>query len=255
MIRVLQGLPPAGFHTRARMWKQRFAESRMQEAELSASVFWSRVRPELAGDAEELRIRFKGKCAFCESKMEHVSNPQVEHYRPKSRHAFERFMFQWSNWLLSCGRCNQKKWAHFPACRGLPCLLNPTKEEPTEHIDFKRANILALSKRGQKTIRLVGLDRAPLNGARASWLTYIDSLLLLAALARQRNIKAESRNLLIWSMQNDAPYSAMTLAYLASRCPNLARPARPHPRIFEANQQERIMQLVKENADEISQIR
>lgn len=254
MIRVTRGAAPAGFGVRAKDWEQRFADDRQKNAKLSASVFWSSVRNEIKADAEELRQRFHGKCAFCEAKMEHVSNPHVEHYRPKARREFERLMFAWDNWLLSCGRCNQVKWAHFPMCGDEACLLNPTADDPRLHLDFQRAVILGSSERGLETIRLVGLHRAPLRSERASWLCRIDSLLLLAAHGHSIHVRTECRNLLIWAMQGDAPYSAMTMAYLCSVAPKLANPLVPHPHVAEADQTERIRELVEAHADEIAQI-
>ena len=254
MIRVTRGAAPAGFAERATDWEQRFAAGRREQAKLSASAFWRRVRNEIKPDAEELRRRFHGKCAFCEAKMEHVSNPHIEHYRPKSRREFERFMFAWDNWLLSCGRCDQSKWAHFPMSGGEPCLLNPAADDPRVHLDFQRAVILDLSPRGMDTIRLVGLARMPLKSERASWLCRIDSLLLLASSGQSAQVRTDSRSLLIWAMQDDAPYSAMTVAHLRSMAPKLANPAVPHPHIAEADQVERIRELVEAHADEIAQI-
>lgn len=166
MIRVTRGPAPAGFTRRARELKRRFADARRIKADLSANAFWSSVRPQLKTDAEELRRRFNGKCAFCESRMEHVSHPHIEHYRPKGRSEFERFMFDWNNWLLTCARCNQSKWIHFPQCGRNPCLLNPAKDDPRTHLEFKRALALGLTRRGRETIRLVGLDCAPLSAER-----------------------------------------------------------------------------------------
>ncbi len=254
MIWVTRGAAPAGFAERAADWERRFAAGRREQAKLSASAFWSRVRNEIKADAEELRLRFHGKCAFCEAKMEHVANPHIEHYRPKSRREFERFMFAWDNWLLSCGRCNQTKWAHFPMCGGEPCLLNPVADDPVVHLDFIGATILGLSERGQETIRLVGLHRAPLRSERASWLCRIHSLLLLAAHARSTEARTECRDLLVWAMQDDAPYAAMTRTYLRAKAPRLAHPPVPHPRIVEADQIERFFVLVETHADEIAQI-
>jgi uncharacterized protein (TIGR02646 family) len=254
MIRVTRGLAPAGFAERATDWTRRFAAARRHDTKLSASAFWSSVRGEIKADAEELRRRFHGKCAFCEGKMEHVSNPHIEHYRPKSRAEFEQFMFAWENWLLSCGRCNQSKWAHFPMCAEGPSLLNPTTDDPRLHVIFQRAVILGLSQRGTDTIRLVGLGRMPLKSERASWLCRIDSLLLLASSGQSAHVKAESRGLLIWAMQDDAPYSAMTMAYLRLMAPKLVNPAVPHSYIAEADQVERIRELVEMHAEEIAQI-
>ena len=110
MIHVERGGPPAGFEERAVELAYRFTEARNRDSALTASKFWQRVRPELRADAAELAERFHHKCAFCEARMEHVQHPPVEHYRPKGRAEFEGFMFHWSNWLFSCGRCNESKW-------------------------------------------------------------------------------------------------------------------------------------------------
>lgn len=254
MIRVTRGAAPDGFAERAAVWEQRFAAGRREQAKPSASAFWSRVRSEIKADAEELRRRFHGKCAFCEAKMEHVANPHIEHYRLKSRREFERFMFAWDNWLLSCGRCNQSKWAHFPMAGDKPCLLNPAADDPRVHLDFHRAAILDLSPRGLDTIRLLGLARMPLKSERASWLCRIDSLLLLASSSQSAQVRTDSRSHLIWAMQDDAPYSAMTTAYLRTKAPKLANPSVPHPYIAEADRIERIRELIEVHADEIAQI-
>lgn len=254
MIRVVRGAAPEGFAGREQDWGKRFAAARREQGKLTASKFWTVVREEVKLDAEELRKRFHGKCAFCEAKMEHVSYPHIEHYRPKSRREFEPLMFAWDNWLLSCGRCNQTKWSHFPMCGGEPCLLDPATDDPRSHLDFQRSVILGVSTRGAETVRLVGLARTPLRGERASWLCRIESLLLLACSATSAYVKVESRGLLIWAMQDDAPYSAMTSAYLRSIAPKLANPRFPHPRIVETDQVERIRRLVEAHADEIRQI-
>jgi uncharacterized protein (TIGR02646 family) len=201
-----------------------------------------------------LSRRFHGKCAFCESRMRHVSNPHIEHYRPKAQKRFEHLMFAWENWLLSCGRCNEEKWADFPEHAGQPCLIDPTTEDPVEHLDFHEAQVIGISSRGQETIRLVGLDRYPLRNERGSWLVKVNALLLLASRGSDADIKQECREHLIWAMQADAPYSAMTKAYLALRSPKLANPARPHPRIEEADRLGRISELVQKYATDIEKL-
>jgi uncharacterized protein (TIGR02646 family) len=210
--------------------------------------YWRRVRRKLRSDADKLREVFEGKCAFCESTMRHVSSPQIEHYRPKSRKEFEDLAFVWENWLLSCGNCNGKKWAHFPICGTVPCLLDPTSDNPAVHIDFAGARPLALTERGHETIRLLGLDRAPLEDEREKWLTLIRALLLLA---KPPSACREARELLIWSMQSDAPYSAMTRRYLHEQAPRLATPKVPHPRIEVTDAVQRICELVVRCCDEL----
>ena len=254
MISVVRGVEPEGFMARAAAWNRRYQEARGEDPKLTASKFWNRVRRELKEDADILRERFQEKCAFCEAKMAHVSNPQIEHYRPKSRLEFTSLMFAWDNWLLSCGRCNQDKWTKFPQCGGRPCLLDPTVDDPPVHLEFTRAYVSGISELARETIVLVGLLRAPLKNDRASWLCRIDALLLLAGTSPVADVKTESRSLLIWAMQSDAPYTAMTRAYLQSKVPLLANPATPHPRVAESNQIERVNALVEAHAAEIRRL-
>jgi uncharacterized protein (TIGR02646 family) len=254
MIRVERGDPPAGFEAKAAELARRFTEARSQDPTLTASKFWRRVRPELRADAAELAERFHHKCAFCEARMEHVQHPHVEHYRPKGRAEYEALMFNWSNWLLSCGRCNESKWKHFPDCGGLPCLLDPMGDEPGEHLLFHRQEVEGLSDRGRETVRLLGLNRSPLFRERASWLVKVEALLLLASCAKEKRVQSEARQLLIWCLQEDAPFCAMTRAFLCHEAPKLASPVQPHPKISEEDGLNCIARLVAEHREETRQL-
>ena len=78
-----------------------------------------------------------------------------------------------------------------------------------------------------------------------------------AELARRFHDKCafcEARQLLIWCLQEDAPFCAMTRAYLAREAPKLANPVRPHPRVSEADGLNRIAQLVAEYREETRQL-
>lgn len=219
MIRVDRGAPLEGFTERAASWKNRMEEALRKNSKLTRSKYWSQVRNEITTDAQELFVRFRGKCAFCESHMAHVSRAHIEHYRPKSRAEFAELTFDWGNWLLSCGRCNDNKWAHFPYCEDYPCLINPTEDDPAKHITFVSSVALGRTPRGIETIRLLGLDRSPLEDERVIWLSFVRSLLLLCLI---ESAKPAARTMLIWSMQNDAPYSAMTRNFLQEHAPLLA---------------------------------
>jgi len=254
MIHIERGDPPEGFEDRAVELARRLAEARQQDPALTASRYWQRVRTELRADAAELAERFHHKCAFCEARMEHVQNPHIEHYHPKGCAEFEVLMFDWRNWLLSCGRCNETKWKHFPDCGGKPCLLDPTVDEPGEHLLFHRQEVEGLDDRGRETIRLLGLDRSPLSRERASWLVKVGALLLLASCAKEPRVQSEARRLLIWCLQVEAPFCAMTRAFLADEAPKLANPRQPHPRVAEQDGLNRVAELVAEHREEIRQL-
>jgi 5-methylcytosine-specific restriction endonuclease McrA len=189
MIPVTRGEPPENFAVRARDWNERFATAREADAELTPSKFWSRVRPELRADAAVLAERFHDKCAYCESTLPHVAHPHIEHYRPKGNPRFEHQMFEWSNWLLSCGVCNDKKWTNFPEQDGEPLLLDPSEHDPSPHIGFRRSFIFGISDKGLKTVELVKLERRALERERARWLLTIDNLLLSAVQSRSIQVR------------------------------------------------------------------
>ena len=48
-----------------------------------------------------------GKCAYCESKMRHVSYGDIEHVLPKINDPTR--WFDWANLTLACSVCNTKK--------------------------------------------------------------------------------------------------------------------------------------------------
>lgn len=219
---------PEGFQGRSDQWLKMFQEEKEKEKEkvegkkekkLTAAAFWASVREEIRPDAAALAEVFRGKCAFCESMMAHVQHPPVEHYRPKSRAEFENLIFDWENWLLSCGRCNTTKSTNFPLCDGgIPCLIDPTTEDPTKHLDFALNVIGGKTKRGWETIRLAGLRREALETQRSIWLTKVDVLLLLT---RDAGTRQEARDLLVWCANSEAPWTACVRAYLGVLAPKL----------------------------------
>ena len=120
------------------------------------------------------------------------------------------------------------------------------------HLDFLRARVLGRTRRGEETIKLVGLARSPLEDERALWLMKIDLLLLLLCCALEAS--AEARELLIWAMQADAPYAAMTRCYLRQKTPRLADPETPHAPVTPHDPQERIVGLVEQYTDQLQEL-
>lgn len=245
MIKVNRGDAPEGFLNRVKTWRARFAKERKENAKISASEVWSKVRRDINADAQILAERFHYKCAYCESRPSHVSHPHIEHYRPKGIARFERKIFDWDNWLCSCGICNEEKWKHFPEHDGKPMLLNPAEEDPSPHLCFVGSILRGLTKRGKKTVELVELDRQPLRNERASWLRVIQILLLLWIESADMEVRRECREHLIWTLQEDAPFAGMTRAYLSQKCPKLATPDVPHPRQAEGDHSEQIRNLIE----------
>lgn len=103
------------------------------------------------------------RCMYCVDS--HGSD--IEHFRPKARHPAHAF--QWSNMLLCCTECGRFKGSQFPTANGRPMLIDPTAEDPWQHLDFDpdTGNLTARfdldandwSAKGAMTVAVLRLDR------------------------------------------------------------------------------------------------
>ena len=126
-----------------------------------------KVLKSMAGERE--------RCMYCGDSH----GTDMEHFWPKTRYP-ER-MFRWLNLLLCCTECGRFKGDLFPVNNGTAVLLDPTADDPWQHLDFDpdTGNISARfdvqtndwSPRGSKTVEVLQLDRREaLNaGYRKSW--------------------------------------------------------------------------------------
>ncbi len=245
MIHVERGDAPSDFFQYAASWMEEFEG---ENAQFSTSMFWTKVRKRrrMKHYAKAIFNAFKGKCAFCESKMSHVSPANIDHYRPKGDDRFVHLMFDWNNWLLSCGTCNTSKGDKFPECNGLPCLIDPTQEQPSEHIEFFGVQIAYKTIQGYKTVKLVNLWRSDLEEQRRIWLSTIDALLLLLKIPDARD---KARMYLIWAIQDSAPYTAMTRCYLSEINSDFVR--KQHQKVSMDEPVRQIRKLADSYRDEI----
>jgi uncharacterized protein (TIGR02646 family) len=117
------------------------------------------------------------KCCYCEH-IQVPSHNDVEHYRPWSKYWW--LPWTWENLLFACRACNGKggKEDAFPLLPGsrplafgepapggeFPELLDPSVDDPREHIRFVRDprgqwGPSGISWRGAITLHVVGLTR------------------------------------------------------------------------------------------------
>lgn len=141
-----------------------------------------------------LKFAQHNKCCFCESKITHICEGDVEHFRPKLawRQAkgdalqypgYYWLAYKWDNLFLSCDLCNRRfKENLFPLCnpreRAMspqdsiaseqPLFICPTDADIEKHIAFKNESIVSVpgSLRGHATIQSLGLDRTDLEERR-----------------------------------------------------------------------------------------
>ncbi len=151
-----------------------------------------------------LRKAQRGKCAFCESRVDHISYGDVEHLRPKAgfvqrdgaplqQPGYYWLAYAWSNLFLACQLCNQRfKRNLYPLrnpgqrarshrddlTRERPLLLDPGSSDPARHIGFRQeiAYPIRGSAEGQTTIDVLGLNRIELVERRRDRLVLLNVL-------------------------------------------------------------------------------
>lgn len=155
------------------------------------------------------------KCAYCESVIETVATPQIEHFRPKQRYV--SLTYAWSNLLLCCPKCNDRahKGIKFPKPSDGGLLIDPSLENPEAHMDFiydpitKIAFVRPRDVRGQTTVDIFGLNARPaLLKARS------ELLRRLLALKFLDGIDAEVTEVLVEARQSSSPYLSWIKKYI-----------------------------------------
>ena len=147
--------------------RQLAANTRHALGTLDIEREWKAARQTKAvGTALKTLQQMMGKrerCMYCVDS--HGSD--IEHFRPKARYTGRAF--QWSNMLLCCTECGRFKGSQFPLANRRAMLIDPTAEDPWQHLDFDpdTGNLTARfdlhtndwSARGTKTVEVLRLDR------------------------------------------------------------------------------------------------
>jgi uncharacterized protein (TIGR02646 family) len=104
------------------------------------------------------------RCFYCEDSR----GTDIDHFWPKV--PFPDRAFIWDNMLLSCSGCNNHKKSKFPRDgEGLPLLIDPTNEDPWDHLFFDNktgeltARWLPEGAQDPKGLVTTGPDILPLN--------------------------------------------------------------------------------------------
>lgn len=151
-------LPPGA--TFALLRKQAKANRLRAEPDFKPSRVWGNARRSKAVRVAEATLQEMAghteRCMYCEDS--HGSD--IEHFWPKS--SYPERMFVWRNLLLCCAECGRLKGQQFPLDEtNNPLLLDPTSENPWQHLDFdpETGNIVprfdveqnAFSRKGDST--------------------------------------------------------------------------------------------------------
>lgn len=149
-----------------------------------------------------------GKCAYCESKLQHIHHGDVEHIYPKSLDINKTF--EWENLTLSCEVCNQNKSNKDPYIEN---IIDPYITNPEEHLMFLGGLIFSKgTDLGTSTRLLLKLHRAELvemRNAQVEKIMGIYAQIMNASLSILVR-KALYDDLIENEAGDSAPYSLMT---------------------------------------------
>jgi uncharacterized protein (TIGR02646 family) len=178
------------------------------------------------------------KCAFCEAKPLHVSDGDVEHFRPKGgvrqadtepleRPGYYWLAYEWDNLLFACERCNRRhKKSLFPltdpsrrarshrdaSVHEAPIFVDPAAEDPEPYIGYRDHVPIAIggNLRGEQTIEALGLRRPDLNADRERHLAFVKMLHAVVSNPEvPDDLQTQARHLLTKAVAGDAEYSLM----------------------------------------------
>jgi uncharacterized protein (TIGR02646 family) len=147
--------------------RQTKADGKRSKGALNVESEWNNARktkPLLSALARLKKMAGKHeRCMYCVDSH----GTDIDHFWPKAQ--YPEKLFAWVNMLLSCTECGRMKGINFPLSNGQPLIIDPTVEDPWQHLDFdpKTGNLVARfdrasddwSPRGEATVELLQLDR------------------------------------------------------------------------------------------------
>jgi len=209
MIRVARTAKPVVLAKKEANWKNAIRSASTEAARKTAQDKYKHE------DIKEALVdMFHGKCAYCESDITHIDYGHIEHYKPKGTPDYFELAVEWNNLFLACGRCNgpENKGTKFPLADEDGPIVNPVEEEPSKHLCFdfdpqlKLANVLGISKRGETTRIILGLNRPQLLKHRSKYVRK------LWAIATRYHTDAEAREIIDSAICAKEEYSAFARA-------------------------------------------
>lgn len=118
-----------------------------------------------------------GKCAYCESKLKHISYGDIEHILPKNKDARPDLYVEWDNLTLSCEQCNRSgKHTYYDPQRP---LVNPYTDVPEQYLHDIGPLVMAIpgNDRAIITEKVLKLNRLTLVEQRTERIMMVEILL------------------------------------------------------------------------------
>lgn len=205
MIRLTKGDEPIVLRDHREAWEQALRDHATNGTEATKSELGKYNHPEIK---EALLVETAEKCAYCESKLRHITYGDIEHIVPKKLGLEHRF--KWENLTIGCDVCNTKKGIKED-------LIDPYVDDPDQEFLLIGPMVLANpeSDRAKITESALQLNRKALLERRAERLNELHKLLQIALLMPQE----AHRQVLFDQLRNvetadDVEYAAICRSYI-----------------------------------------
>lgn len=159
MIKLIKLPEPDILKDNKEKWTKEYLQLIENDEEIPATIKNRYNRPEIKN---QLILETHGKCAYCESKIPHISYGDIEHILPKNKNARPDLYVEWSNLTYSCEACNRTRKKDYYSEE--EPLINPYLDNIDEFfialggfIYHKPGN-----RRGEITERILELNRVEL---------------------------------------------------------------------------------------------
>jgi len=169
MIKLTKTTIPAKLQASSAAWTIEYADSVAND---------TRPRPARYRDAaikDAIVVETCGKCAYCESKIRHITFGHIEHILPRA--ARPDLVVEWPNLTLACDRCNNEKSDYYDVAAP---LVHPYEDDPREHVVFLGPVAASTGTQlGYRTVRILNLNRDDLFDRRREALQTLGDLIEL----------------------------------------------------------------------------
>lgn len=158
-----------------------------------------------------------GKCAYCESKIKHISYGDIEHILPKNSRARPDLYVEWTNLTLACEQCNRSgKGAYYDPNN---TLINPYLDDPDTHFQALGPMIHHQigDERAYITQHKLKLNRSELITRRSERINSVEQLLFSWQMATEGRIKDIIADQLRQESMADKEFSCIVKHFLTAR--------------------------------------
>lgn len=209
MIKLTKFSEPSILTKHKEEWTNEYLDALSGKKVLTTTIRYRYRHSEIK---DTLILETHGKCAYCESKILHISYGDVEHILPKSK--YPKLYVDWNNLTLCCEICN-RSGKHDYDNKADP-LLNPYIDEPTEHLLALGPMLMNYkgSRKGSITIKILDLNRMDLFEKRRECLERISKLVNTYHNETNSKIKELLKSELLEECQEDKEFSFFIKSYL-----------------------------------------